>query len=258
MSLEQFVILGSKQRGRALEALVQQVLNNKKIFVFGELLALPSVQELAGTEYDKTFHCLELFAYGTYQDYVRAPTMYIELTDAMRTKLRQLTIVSLAADNKILSYETLRRELEIDNVRTLEDLIIETIYADLIKGKLDQKGEIFRIKGTMGRDVRPEKLGSIIELLQAWKVQCEALVTTVNASSADAIARREDTKLEQEDVHRAVAEVKSSLKESLTSGNIDELGGGQKIRVGVGSSFGLYAGPKNNSKRNRGGGSDRR
>ena len=117
MSAEQFLILAKNQKGRALEALVQQVLNNKKIFVFGELLALQTVRDLSGTEYDKTFQCLQLFAYGTYLEYMKTPTKYIELTEPMRTKLRQLSIVSLAADNKIISYDTLREELEIDNVR---------------------------------------------------------------------------------------------------------------------------------------------
>ena len=229
----------------------KQVLNNKKVYVFGELLALPTVQELANSpEFDKTFQCLQLFAYGTYQDYLRAPTKYIELTDSMRYKLRQLTIVSLAAENKIISYETLRRELELDDVRSLEDLIIETIYADLIAGKMDQKGGIFRIKGTIGRDVLPEKLGSIIELLQAWKVQCSKLIATVSASSSDAIARREETRREQDEVQRAVADVKASLKDSMASGNMDDLGTGHGDKIRINS---FMSGPKS-SKRNRGGG----
>ena len=137
--LEPFCILALRQKGRACEALIQQVLSNKKIFVFGELLSLPSVAALRDSEYVKSFKCLELFAYGTYMDYVANPGDFIELTDAMRMKLRQLTIVSLAEHNKIIPYSDLQRHLEIEELRELEDLIIETINAGLVTGKLDQK-----------------------------------------------------------------------------------------------------------------------
>jgi len=213
--LEQFLILAKRQKGRACEALIEQVLNNRKIFVFGELLSVPSVAALRDTEYSKSFMTLELFAYGTYKQYVASPETYIELSEAMRTKLRQLSIVSLAEHNKIIPYELLQRELEIDNVRILEDLIIETIYAGIVRGKLDQQKGIFRIKGTgcthihthththskqhvsphphiqththtqgtMGRDVRPEQLQSIIDKLDAWRNMCFTLIKEAEESS---------------------------------------------------------------------------
>lgn len=49
-------------------------------------------------------------------------------------KLRHLSIVSLASKNRIIPYKTLCENLGIDNVRELEDLIIEAFYADVIKG----------------------------------------------------------------------------------------------------------------------------
>jgi len=42
--LEQFCILAKSQKGRACAALIQQVLGSRKIFVFGELLYVPTVQ----------------------------------------------------------------------------------------------------------------------------------------------------------------------------------------------------------------------
>lgn len=42
--LVQFLVLGKTAKGAACVALIQQVLSNRKIFVFGELLALPNVQ----------------------------------------------------------------------------------------------------------------------------------------------------------------------------------------------------------------------
>jgi hypothetical protein len=46
-TIEQFCILAKTAKGRACTALIQQVLTDKRVFVFGELLALPSVQEVS-------------------------------------------------------------------------------------------------------------------------------------------------------------------------------------------------------------------
>lgn len=56
---------------------------------------------------------------------------YLDLTDAQLTKLRQLSLISLAAREKVISYAALQKELDIasTNLRTLEDLVIDTIYA---------------------------------------------------------------------------------------------------------------------------------
>ena len=217
--MEKYTLLAKNQKGRGLEALITQVLNKPHVYVFGELLSLQSVRDLQGGEFDKAFQTLQLFAYGTYQDFVAEPANYIDLSEAMRTKLRQLSIVTLAATNKIISYAVLRRELELDSVRALEDLIIETIYAGLLVGKLDQKSEVFRIKGTMGRDILPEKVDTIIEQLLIWKEQCAQLVAAVKSSSDNSVARRQASKIEQDEVQRAAAEIKSNLKDSLASGN---------------------------------------
>uniref|UniRef100_A0A4W5LD57 Uncharacterized protein n=1 Tax=Hucho hucho TaxID=62062 RepID=A0A4W5LD57_9TELE len=43
--LEQFTLLAKTARGRACMALIQQVLSNKKLFVFGELLHMQARPE---------------------------------------------------------------------------------------------------------------------------------------------------------------------------------------------------------------------
>lgn len=43
-AFEQFCLLAKSQRGRALVALIEQVLVKEKIYVFGELLAMDAVQ----------------------------------------------------------------------------------------------------------------------------------------------------------------------------------------------------------------------
>lgn len=55
-------------------------------------------------------------------------------------------------------------------VRELEDLIIDAIYLDVLRGKLDQKEEQFEVEYTMGRDLEPGKLESVLAALKKWWV----------------------------------------------------------------------------------------
>ena len=75
------------------------------------------------------FNTINLFAYGTYKEYLTNKEHLIELTTSMQKKLQHLTIVTMAIRSKCISYKDLLAELNIQNVRDLEDLIIESIYA---------------------------------------------------------------------------------------------------------------------------------
>jgi COP9 signalosome complex subunit 7 len=55
-------------------------------------------------------------------------------------------------------------------IRELEDLIIDAIYQDVIQGKLDQKEQQFEVEYTMGRDLEPGKIESVLDALKAWSV----------------------------------------------------------------------------------------
>jgi hypothetical protein len=69
-SLEQFTLLAKNARGRACVALIQQALSNKKLYVFRELLDMPNVQGLRGTEHEEHLQLLEIFCFGKYADYM--------------------------------------------------------------------------------------------------------------------------------------------------------------------------------------------
>lgn len=107
--------------------------------MFGELLDIPNVKELANTEYSPYLTLLNLFAYGTYRDYVKHresnSQSLPELTEPMVTKLKFLSIVSLARFNRRIPYSVLMQELDTNSMRQLEDLLIDAVYADVIKGE---------------------------------------------------------------------------------------------------------------------------
>ena len=152
--LEQFVLLAKNAKGAAAVELIKQALEAPGVFVFGELLDMANIQDLTNSPHAPYLTLLNIFAYGTYRSLSASADPLPEITDSMRRKLRLLTVVSLAETNKMLGYNLLMGELDINTVRELEDLVIEGISAGVVQGKLDQKCSHFEVDFVIGRDIR--------------------------------------------------------------------------------------------------------
>ncbi|CAM9097848.1 unnamed protein product [Discosporangium mesarthrocarpum] len=220
--LVQFLLLAKTAKGHACKALIQTVLSNKKTFVFGELLAMPNVQGLRGTEHEPTLRQLEIFAYGTFLDYKSQAPELPELSAVQVEKLRMLSIVSLAHKHKVVPYKTLKEELEVDEVRRLEDLIFDTIYSGLIQGKLDQRQGLLKVKYAIARDVRMEDLDAMIIKLGKWATATERLMMTMQNGAAKAAAARHEEMQNIESTLAAAGEAKMNLKELLAKQREEE------------------------------------
>lgn len=42
------------------------------------------------------------------------------------------------------------------------------IYADIVRGKLDQRNQQLEVDYAVGRDIRPEQVGDIVKVLEEW------------------------------------------------------------------------------------------
>jgi len=141
--IEQFVLLAKTAKAAAAAELIKQALDTPGVYVFQELMEMPNIKELNDNPaFAPTIQLLNLFAYGTYKEYLQHQNELPPLTPNQLKKLKHLTIVSLSELGKCIPYDTLRAELDISNVRELEDLIIEAIYAEIIQGKLDQHSKV--------------------------------------------------------------------------------------------------------------------
>ncbi|PNF31470.1 COP9 signalosome complex subunit 7a [Cryptotermes secundus] len=210
--LEQFVLLAKSAKGAAAVELVKQVLEAPGVHVFGELLDMPNVVELENGPHANYYHALHLFAYGTYRQYLENKAKLLELTPVQKKKLQHLTIVTLATKNKCIPYAVLLQELDIKNVRDLEDLIIEAIYADIIHGKLDQKHSQLEVDYAIGRDIQPADLGSIVSTLQDWCDSCEAVLSCVETQINRANAEKNRRLKHKEAIEQEIINIKKTLK----------------------------------------------
>ena len=225
--LETFLLLAKNARGAAAAQLIQQVTEAPNIFTFGELLNIDGIAQLEGNDtYKKEWKLLQLFTFGTYPDYLENTADFPTLSEMQIKKLRLLTIASLASESKHVQYSILMRNLALGNLREVEDLIIEAIYADIIKGKLNQKEERLEVDFVIGRDIRVEMVDNIISILDSWRANCETAMSSLEAQ----IQRGNDAKeikIKQnkmvEDEVEAIQKALKSQEETLNRTPLEDL-----------------------------------
>jgi len=221
--LEQYILLAKSAKGAAAVELIKQVLVAPGIYVFGELLDMPNIQELSTSQYSQYYHLLHLFAFGTYSNYVENKSQYPELTPAMINKLRHLTIVSLATKDKCIPYSKLLKELDMKNLRELEDLIIDVIYADIVRGKLDQKNNRLEVDYTVGRDIKPTDVDIVIQVLQDWTDSCETVLSNIENQIIKANSMKDNHLKLKQQIETEITSIKKNLKAQAQDGESEEM-----------------------------------
>jgi len=174
---------------------ISMILSAPDVYVFGELLALPNVKELASDASGKQYlRLLEIFAYGKYSAYKAEAANLPKLTDKQSQKLKHLTLVALAAESRTIPYSTLLTELDVPSLTELGDLIIDALYKNIVVGKLDHEKQQFQVDSTIGRDVLPKDIDRMVTVLGGWEKQTEELLKEI------------EQKIQQADSYRAAAE----------------------------------------------------
>uniref|UniRef100_A0A3B5ARK0 COP9 signalosome subunit 7A n=1 Tax=Stegastes partitus TaxID=144197 RepID=A0A3B5ARK0_9TELE len=205
--------------GSALAQAISSLLETPGLYVFSDILELPNVRELENGPHAPVYQLLNLFAYGTYCDYKASLP---ELTPAQRNKLRHLSIISLASNLKCLPYSLLLQQLELKNVRELEDLLIEAVYCDIIQGKLDQRNQQVEVDCSVGRDLGPNELPNIVNTLQEWCTGCEAVLCGIEEQVSRANQYRESQLKVKVQVETEVSNLQKTLKATASNQDADQ------------------------------------
>ncbi|KAF0975911.1 hypothetical protein FDP41_005238 [Naegleria fowleri] len=245
-AIEQFLLLGKSVKGKAAVNLIQQAINHPNTFVFSEMLDLKGIKELDGSEHQADFNTLKLFAFGTYGDYKSNPSNYFPLSDKNSNKLKQLSIVTLASKNRLLKYEDLMKDLDISNVRELEDLLIDCMYQGLLEGKLDQKYKCMEVYETIGRDIKMEDIDQMISILKNWVVSGKEILKGIDSNIEYANnqfkVHNENKKKFEQQIAQIEETIKASLEEDTSSagmmGMMSMMGMLGAARMGAGGAGG--------------------
>ncbi|KAG5681058.1 hypothetical protein PVAND_010524 [Polypedilum vanderplanki] len=201
---------------------ITQILENTSLNTFSEFLQIPEIDELKTGEYEKFHNTLYLFAFGTYRQYLENKEKIIPLTPVMDKKLKHLSILTLATQKKTLPYDELMNELDIKNVRHLEDIIIEAIYAELINGKLDQKNRQLEIDYAVARDIKTENVEEIAHILSDWLKSCESCLNCLQVQIETANSEKAKGLKHKEKLEEQLAEVKKNIKKQSQQQNFDD------------------------------------
>ncbi|CAK7221719.1 hypothetical protein SCUCBS95973_004595 [Sporothrix curviconia] len=215
-ALEPFLALAkSVNSPRQAADLVVRTTSHPSTFVFAELLHCPQIQALAHAEpeYAVYLTVLQIFSYGTYADYERgsAPTPASShstqsslsqsqtaaaaaaanastlpaLTEAQATKLRQLSLISLATDRSSLGYDHLTQALRLTDASQLETLVMAAVYAGLVTGTLDPAHQVVRIGAVAPlRDPAPDAIPKLHTALNNWSQRCETTLAELDEQIA--------------------------------------------------------------------------
>jgi len=197
---------------------IKQVLSQPGVYVFGEVLELDNIKALANSTDENAkqhFELLNIYAYGTYADWKAKQDKLPKLTKFQETKLKQLTIVTLASKNRVIPYRTLQTELDLQNVRELEDLIIDSIYQGLLTGKLDQAKAEVQVDETFGRDIKPEEVKQLHATLASWAASSEALMKVIEDRIAWAQKENSRSRQHKEEFNKKLEEMKTLVKAAL-------------------------------------------
>lgn len=246
-TIQDYVKLATGTSSSTLLPLVKKALKDKNIFVYGELLSLKNVQALEkGDEAQKqVFAQLNLFAFGTYEDYKKDKKQYGDLNNTQVKKLKMLTIASFGSKNSELAYGELSKALDIDNVRELEDLILEAIYAGLIEAKLDQALKTVQVDNAFGRDVKKEGIPALQETLAEWLKRSEALAGKIDEKIKYSQGEWKMNIIRREQFEEQLEKRKEQLQALLLSA-LEEGQGGRRRRgqgrFGLGMLQGLLRG----------------
>uniref|UniRef100_A0A7R9VU50 PCI domain-containing protein n=1 Tax=Chlamydomonas euryale TaxID=1486919 RepID=A0A7R9VU50_9CHLO len=213
-TMQQYLLLAKGARGRTLVELISRATAEPSLFAFGELLDVPGVAEMSKSE-DLAPHValLEEFTYGTWPSYKDKAAALPQISPQQVNKLKQLTVVTLAINSKMLSYEQLMECLDIPTVRELEDFIItECFYTHVVTGKLDQKQRSLQVLDVIGRDIRQSQLQDLDEGLEKWLSGCGELMQNIETRIQFSMRAAEAAKKHAAEVESKTEEIKKDLK----------------------------------------------
>ncbi|KIX94766.1 uncharacterized protein Z520_09456 [Fonsecaea multimorphosa CBS 102226] len=181
---------------RFIAELIKGAISAPGAYIFTELLSLPVLQSLRGTEAEPWLTLLEIFSWGTYEEYKADPSLP-PLDEAQTFKLRQLSLLSLASPfaptsnnnttANALTYPALLASLLLSTPQELESLITQSIYSGLLTARLSPTSTpptVHIMSVAPLRDLRPHSLPVLLQILQTWESRCVSVVSDLEAQIA--------------------------------------------------------------------------
>lgn len=177
-------------RDLAVRALAS-ALRRPTVFDFTPLTASDAVQSLRSSD-SSLFELLEIFTSDTldaYEEFVSATPLasisggvLAEAADALQTKMRLLTLTSLAAStpSRSLPYAAIASALRVP-ASDVEMWVIDTIRAGLVEGKLSQLRSEFLVHRATYRVFGEKQWAEVQGRLMVWRRSLEGVLSVIRS-----------------------------------------------------------------------------
>lgn len=223
-ALEPYIALSkSATSPRAAADLITQATSSPQTYVFAELLQTPNIQALRqSSEYASYLTLLEIFAWGTYQDYtcISSPLLQCAhhsltlppatpnlppLAPPQHQKLLLLSLLPLCTSPTTLTYSALQTALFPTLTPStppadlaLESLVISALYASLLTAHLDPLSRTVRVTSISPlRDVPPAGITPLLSTLKAWEARCTSTLSDIETQITEIKARARDKRMRE-------------------------------------------------------------
>lgn len=161
----------SKSRDDAHKCIVYCI-NDPNIFVFDSLLLLEPIKYLEGELIHNLFTIFVSGKLNQYMEFYEAHKTFVTQTGMNHEKnidkLRILTLMSLAENNKELPFETLQKQLKIE-ADEIESFVIDAIRTKCIRCKIDHLAKNVTIMSVSYRTFTKQHWQVLRERLEKWK-----------------------------------------------------------------------------------------
>lgn len=161
----------SKSRDDAHKCIVYCI-NDPNIFVFDSLLLLEPIKYLEGELIHNLFTIFVSGKLNQYMEFYEAHKTFVAQTGMNHEKnidkLRILTLMSLAENNKELPFETLQKQLKIE-ADEIESFVIDAIRTKCIRCKIDHLAKTVTIMSVSYRTFTKQHWQVLRERLDKWK-----------------------------------------------------------------------------------------
>ncbi|EXJ66400.1 uncharacterized protein A1O5_10552 [Cladophialophora psammophila CBS 110553] len=262
-SIQPFIHLATTTKTpspRLIAELIKGAISAPGAYIFTELLQLPVVQGLRATESEPWLTLLEIFSWGTYEEYKANPSLP-PLDEAQTFKLRQLSLLTLASPfapttknttANTLTYNGLLSSLLLSAPQELESLITQSIYSGLLTARLSPTSSPPTVHITSVaplRDLRPQSLPALLQILQTWESRCFSVVSDLEAQITAIRATAQQRAVRERKRQNEVDSLVLSNDKHLTSNDNGVLSDVKGGNARPGRSSGSGAGQRPPSKR---------
>eukprot|EP00934_Nitzschia_sp_Nitz4_P009186 Nitzschia sp. Nitz4//scaffold50_size126154//37293//38174//NITZ4_003677-RA/size126154-processed-gene-0.34-mRNA-1//1//CDS//3329553674//9176//frame0 len=177
----------------------------------------------AGLQEAQLLATLDLFSFGTFEDYTADTSLFLPMSEAAILKLKQLSVMScvhaacgtsLQDKPLAVSYAVLADALLLDvqkdqDLHTLEHTILACVYGGALRGRLCQRTKSFHIQACESRDVSLAALPQMIQQVEEFRNRLAQAVEDLS-SAESAVTKSLD---KSADFWRAVAQRQQEAKE---------------------------------------------